>query len=149
MCHVTLQHTATVATHCNTLHHTFHHTLQHTYAQAISRIMCHVTHVNKECLIFKCDTSHIGTSHIAYTNVPRHTATHCNTLQHIATHIISHTETHIYTNHIAYTNSPRHTHKRRMSHIQMRHITHICPSHIAFTNMPFFIHNCLGHDKYK
>ena len=67
----------------------------------------YVKHLHKLCRIYKFATSH------------------CNTLQHTATHIISHTATHICTSHIACTNVQRNKCKSRMSHIQMQHVTHL------------------------
>jgi len=70
-----LQHTATHATHCNTLQHTATHcsTLQHT-----------ATHCNTlQHIATHCNTLQHTSTHC---NTLQHTATHCNTLQHTATH---------------------------------------------------------------
>jgi len=69
------RHTATTATHCNTLHHTATHcnTLQHT-----------ATHFRKKPRHSE-ETSE-GTPTATHCNTLQHTATHCNTLQHTATH---------------------------------------------------------------
>jgi len=87
-------------------------------------VSCH-THINESCHIHQRVMQHISTSHITHCNTLQHTATHCNTLQHIWTSHITHYNDSRHVTHFTYINESCYTYPRVVSQISTSHITDI------------------------